>query len=114
MQISFKNTKLEKELTQQQKLVTTYGPNQAKKIALRMMELRAAATLYDFWPPYSGPPRCHELTGNKKGQLSVDIVHPYRLLFEPEHTPFPEREEGGLDWSQVTQIKITGIEDTHE
>ncbi len=26
---------------------------------------------------------------------------------------WPEREEGGLDWSQVTAIKIIGVEDTH-
>ena len=26
--------------------------------------------------------RCHPLTNNRKGQYAVDLVHPYRLVFE--------------------------------
>lgn len=26
--------------------------------------------------------RCHPLSNNRKGQFAVDIVHPYRLVFE--------------------------------
>ena len=26
--------------------------------------------------------RCHPLTQNRKGQYAVDLVHPYRLVFE--------------------------------
>ena len=79
-----------------------------------MAELRAAVSLMDFWPPKSGPSRCHELTqGQRKGQLSVDLDHPYRLIFVPDHNPVPKREDGGLDWSQVTAVKILGVEDTH-
>jgi proteic killer suppression protein len=32
----------------------------------------------------------------------------------PSHKPVPEKPDGGLDWKQVTAIKIIGIEDTHE
>ena len=64
-------------------------------------------------PPMSPPHRCHELTGNRKGQLSMDLDHPYRLLFQPNHDPLPVRKEGGLDWNLVTAIKILEIEDTH-
>ena len=61
--------------------------------------------------------RCHELTeGRRRGQfhLSVDLDHPYRLIFVPDHDPIPKREDGGLEWSQVTAIKILGVEDTHD
>lgn len=79
-----------------------------------MKVLRAARSLMDFWPPKSPPERCHELTEGKRSvQLSVDLDHPYRLIFVPDHNPIPIREEGGLDWSQVTAIKILGVEDTH-
>jgi len=54
-----------------------------------------------------------ELTGNRKGQLSVDLDHPYRLILKPDHDPVPQRKEGGLDWQSVTQIKIIGVVDTH-
>jgi len=57
--------------------------------------------------------RCHELTGKRKGTLSLDLDGPYRLIIQPLHNPLPERPEGGLDWNGITAIKILGIEDTH-
>ena len=113
MDISFKNTKLMKEFNEEKRLKKAYGELQAKKIKIRLKALRAASTLYDFWPPYKGPERCHELTGERKGQLSIDLEHPYRLIFVPNHTPVPLKPDGGLDWKKVTEIMITGIEDTH-
>ena len=114
MDISFKNTKLEKEFNEGKKLEKVYGILRAKKIRIRLTELRAASTLHDFWPPYKGPSRCHELTGGRKKQLSVDLDHPYRLIFEPNHSPIPLKPDGGLDWKLVTAILIIGVEDTHE
>lgn len=75
------------------------------------MELAAAKTLADI--SRVPPARCHELTGNRKGQLSVDLEHPYRLLFIPAHNPIPELKDGGLDWACVTEIEIIDIADTH-
>lgn len=78
-----------------------------------MASLRAAENLGFFWPPYSPTHRCHELGGNHKGKLSLDLDGPYRLLIEPVAQPAPEREDGGMDWHQITSIRILGIEDTH-
>lgn len=76
-----------------------------------MMELNAAPTLADI--SHLPPPRCHELTGNRAGQLSVDLEHPYRLLFIVANGPLPERGGVGLDWEDVTEIEIIAIADTH-
>ncbi len=114
MDISFRNKKLEKAFNEGAQLEKLHGALRAKKIRIRMKELRAANTLMDFWPPKTPPGRCHELTeGQRVGQLSVDLDHPYRLIFVPNHNPTPTRHEGGLDWSQVTAITILGVEDTH-
>jgi len=78
-----------------------------------MVSLSAAPTLGIFAPPYSPPNRCHELTGNRKGTISIDLDGPYRLLFEPINDPLPTLPDGGLDWGGVTAIKILGVEDTH-
>jgi proteic killer suppression protein len=51
---------------------------------------------------------------NRKGQLSMDLDHPYRLIFTPNHNPIPTRPEGGMDWSQISSVMILGIEDTHD
>jgi len=113
--ISFKNKKLEKTFNEGAQLEKLHGNKRAKKIRLRLTEFRAAVSLMDFWPPKSGPSRCHELTGGKrKMHLSVDLDHPYRLIFTPDHDPIPIKEDGGLDWSQTTAIRILGVEDTHE
>lgn len=114
MDISFKSTKLEKEFNEGKQLENVHGSFRAKKIRIRLKEFRAAVSLHDLGPPYDGPGRCHELKGNRKRQLSVDLDHPYRLIFIPNHEPTPLKSDGGLDWKQVTAITITGIEDTHE
>ena len=57
--------------------------------------------------------RCHELTGNRKGQLAVRVSVNYRLIFEPNHEPVPAKADGGLDWEAVTAITILDIEDYH-
>jgi len=114
MDISFKNKKLAKSFNEEAQLVKKHGKLRAKKMRIRMKALRAATSIMDFWPPKSPPERCHELTeGKRRGQLSVDLDHPYRLIFIPDHDLVPRREDGGLDWSQVTAIKIMGVEDTH-
>jgi len=38
--------------------------------------------------------------------LSVDLDHPHRLIFLPDHDPVPLLPDGGLDWSRVTAIMI--------
>jgi proteic killer suppression protein len=115
LDISFSNAKLEKQFNEGKQLVRIHGSLRAEKIRVRMKELRAAASLMVFLPPKSGPSRCHELTaGERKGQISVDLDHPYRLIFVPNHHPIPKKPDGGLDWGLVTAIKIIGVEDTHE
>ncbi len=94
-------------------MMKAHGAIRFKRLKIVMVALRAAPSLGAFGPPMSPPPRCHELTGNRRGQLSLDLDHPYRLLFQPTHDPLPVRKEGGLDWNLVTAIKILEIEDTH-
>jgi proteic killer suppression protein len=114
LEIRFRSKKLEQEFNEERLLRTSYGERQARKIRNRMAALRAAETLGDFWPPYHKPERCHELTGDRAGQLSMDLEHPYRLIFRPTHNPLPTKPDGGLDWFQVTAIEILGMEDTHD
>jgi plasmid maintenance system killer protein len=112
LQILFRTGKLEKEFNSEQLLVRRHGPQRARLIQRRLAQLHAAAVLEDLraLPQV----RCHELKGDRAGQLSMDLDHPYRLIFTPDHDPYPERPEGGLDWHQVTAIKILGVEDTHD
>jgi proteic killer suppression protein len=113
MDIKFATKKLEKELNEEKSMMKAHGAIRTKRLKIVLTAMRAAPSLAAFAPPMSPPHRCHELTGNRKGQLSMDLDHPYRLLFQPTHDPLPMRKEGGLDWHLVTAIKIVEIEDTH-
>lgn len=113
MDLTFATTKLRKEMNEAKAMSRAYGHRQAQCLQIVLTTLRAATTLATFAPPYSPPHRCHELTGNLKGMLSMDLVHPYRLLFEVANLPLPQRPEGGLDWTKVTAIKVMKVENTH-
>lgn len=110
MKIRFANSKLSKLCNSEKKLRGKYGPRMAPLIQQRLVDLDAVATLEVM---RALPGRCHELKQNLAGLLAVDLVHPQRLAFRPDHDPIPTRKDGGLDWAQVTKIEIVGIGNYH-
>jgi proteic killer suppression protein len=111
MVIYFKTKKLQKICNNRTESIKKFGPKMARKLQQRLMELKAASCLDDI--SRVPPPRCHQLSGNRIGQLSVDLEHPYRLLFIPANNPIPVTQDGGLEWAKVTEIEIVEIADTH-
>jgi proteic killer suppression protein len=111
MLIYFRTKKLQKLCSEQREMQKQLGQAMARKLMQRMTELKAAEALSDI--SHLPPPRCHELTGNRAGQFSVDLEHPYRLLFIPADDPIPYREDEGIDLALVKEIEIIDIEDTH-
>jgi len=111
LDIYFKTKALQKICENHESAKKKLGDIMARKLGQRMMELWAAENLSDM--ALLPGARIHELSGDRKGQLSVDLKHPYRLLFLPANIPLPLKEDGGLDWSAVTEIEIIEIVDTH-
>jgi proteic killer suppression protein len=111
MDIIFRDKSFGQECNRHDLLVKRQGQQRAKLIGRRLDDLRAAANL-SFMRKLPG--RCHELKGNKAGQLSLDLDGPYRLIFRVANDPVPTKPDGGLDWAQVTAIEILGLENTHE
>lgn len=109
MDIAFRREKLRKVCNDPRLLMKEYGQERAVKIRLRLDQLRAARTLVDMAALPAA--RCHELQGERQGQLAVDLVHPWRLIFTP--LEWVEKESGGLDWSQVESVVIEEIVDYH-
>lgn len=110
MEISYKSRKLEKQLTDPREMVKSFG-QLAVKIKMRLKNLTDADNLAIMRTIPAA--RCHELTGDRKGELAVDVSGNYRLLFEPSHDPIPKKDDGGLNWGEVTKIQINEIEDYH-
>lgn len=80
MEITFQNTKDQSLFNSEKELKREYGQVCAKKIRRRLDDLQAAPTLETM---RNLPGRCHELKGDMKFQLSLDIEHPLRLIFMP-------------------------------
>ena len=111
MRIFFKSRKLQKVCSARREMEKVYGRVMATKLGQRLAELGAAASLADM--SHLPPARCHELSGDRKGQFSADLEHPYRLLFVPAEAPVPRNAQGGIDLQAVKEVLIIDIVDTH-
>ena len=109
MEIVFSNSKLAKLCNSGPKLRGKYGPRMAGLIQQRLLDLSSAETLAVM---RTLPGRCHELRQNLQDHFAVDLVHPDRLVFKPDHDP-PPKKAGALEWSKVTKIEIVGMGDYH-
>ncbi len=110
MEITYKNNKLKKTLTNDNELIKTYNVL-AKKIKERRVDLE----LVDNLGVISKMPawRLHFYSGDRKGEWSIDIFKNWRIIFEIDQEPIPKLEDEGVNLSEVTAIKIVSIEDPH-
>ncbi len=106
----FSRPRLRKQCTEKTEMIRAFGTLRAKILRRRLDQLKAADHLGIM---RRLPGRCHELTGDRKGLLSLDLDGPYRLLFEAAHDPKPQKPDGSLYWDGVTAVRISGVEDTH-
>jgi len=111
MEVSFATKKLAKILNSEKETVREFGAKLGKSIMRRLAVLEAANCLEDV--PIKPPFRRHELKQNRKGRFAVDLEHPYRLIFKPNHNPIPVKADGGLDLKKITAIIILEMEDYH-
>jgi len=110
MIIRFNQRKLAKVCEKGRNLVKEFGTECAQKLQHRLDDLAAADCLADL---NNSPGRLHELEKDLKGIFSLDLKHPYRLLFVPDHDPRPLRPDGSTDRSEVKRVLILRVEDTH-
>ena len=110
MELQYANRSLKKTVKNFGSISASYG-TRAKLVSQRLSDLEAAPTLEVM---KSLPGNCHELHGNLKGKLAIDISGNHRIIFEVIGDPIPKKEDGGLDWSKVKEISIVAIgEDYH-
>ena len=110
MEILFRTEKLRKLCSDVNELRRAFGKDGGITISRRLDDLEGAATLLDM---RRLPGRCHELTGDRAGQLAVDAKHPFRVIFLPTDDPLPVKPDGGLDWNKVQSIEIIEVVDYH-
>jgi len=109
--IRFLNTDLADDCNSFERLVRKYNKQRARLLRRRLDDLHATPNLDAM---RNLPGRCHELKGDRRGQLSIDLDGPYRLIFVPDHNPAPRKPDGGLEWLRVMKIVVIEVVDTHE
>lgn len=120
MQVGTRDRGLKKALEDDREATKRYGIQMAKQIKKRIAALSAADSLADFWPPNSGPERCHELKGGMAGIYSMDLNQPFRLLFKPSEQASESTSQGensdvdeNAKWQKIRTVEIMEIRDTH-
>jgi plasmid maintenance system killer protein len=108
--VLFANKKLQKLCESRQALQREHGQSCARKIMGRLQDLEASASLEDM---RTLPGSCHELTGDRAGQLAIRLSGGKRLIFEPARNPAPAKPDGGIDWTRVTAVRVVAIQDYH-
>jgi len=111
LQISFAKRRLRKTCEEQRALRKEHGVACAKRIAARIADLEAASCLEVF---QNLPGGCHELDGDRDGQLALKLPDGKRLVIRPTEDPPPAKEDGGLDWAAVEAIEVVDIVDYHD
>ena len=111
MKIRYQTRKLEKSVESLSAIKRHYG-DRAKKLSQRLDDLASVVNL-DAMRSFSSA-HCHELTGNRLGELAIDLTPNHRIIFLPDHNPYPRKEDDWLDWMMITCIVIVAIgEDYH-
>jgi len=79
MRIEYRTKSIQKICTDFSAAKKKYGEKNALKISQRIQEIssiKSVELMIQF-----GLGRCHPLTGDRKRQYAVDLVHPFRLVF---------------------------------
>lgn len=111
MDILFKSKRL-RELCHDDALATrALGQPSAQKLRTRLDDLAAINNL-GLARKLAG--RFHPLTHDRDGQFALELHGGFRLVFEPMQEPLPRLNDGSLDLSKVTALRIVFIGDYHD
>lgn len=84
------------------------GLELARILRSRLADLRAAACVSDI---VVGCPREVERVPHR--HFAVDLTDGVRLVLCANHMVIPVLGDGSVDWSNVSRVKILGLEDNH-
>lgn len=114
MEIRFANAKLAKLCNVEKNAIQEFGPVGGKRLMQRLEDIASAQNLaaLTLVPGRAHPMRRGERANDS--QWTMDLHHPMRLVFVPNHDPLPVRQDGGLDLVQVTAICVLEVADTHD
>lgn len=108
MEITYASRELEKLCNRSNHAIRKLGDIGARKLQSRLADIESA---HDVTELIAGSP--HPLKGGREGDFSLRLHGAQRLVFRPEHDPIPRLEDRGIDWQNVTAVRIVEIGDYH-
>lgn len=102
VEIAFATKKLRDLCESERMAQRNLGARVAEKLKRRLADLRAATCAKDL---IVGQPR--ELTRN---QIEIKPCDGYRVVLHANHNTIPSSNDGAVDWSQVTRVKVMFVE----
>lgn len=112
MYIEFKRKKLKRQCEKFEEGSKAWGKDNAKRVFSRINQIRAMPSLADLMK--FKPARCHRLKGKRKEQYAVDLIHPFRLIFEPITESKKKSRKGSMDEAKMKSIRILEVVDYHD
>jgi plasmid maintenance system killer protein len=107
MELFFDDRNLERACMMEGESIQAWGEKRAAVVRRRIAQLSAAEHLavLTTLPPLQFSP------GDRPGEFTIDVLHPYRLSLAPWLDPLPRSRDGGLALAQVTTIRILAIKE---
>lgn len=106
MDIIFKDKELEKCAESIKYGTKKMGALRYRQFTKRIQDLVDTESLEDL---RYAPGHFHELTADRKGQISCSVEQPYRLIIKPVSVDV----ENGFNWSDVYSVEIIEIVNYH-
>lgn len=111
LELVFASPKLAKICSTEARMVRAFGPELGRRVRTRLTELDQSASLAEIRRlPHA---RAHQLVADRDEQISLDLIHPRRLIIAINDNPIPRLRDGGLDWEAVISVRILEVTDTH-
>jgi proteic killer suppression protein len=104
MVVRFKSNKLKKQCEDPRIAMRDFGKDIGYRLTQRINELRQAKDLSEIAKIPAA--RLHPLAGSRLNEYSVDLVHPFRLVFIPITDEAP-----AFDLADLSTIHIIRIEE---
>lgn len=98
IEVTYKNNTLKRICTDYGVAVRKHGLQMAEIIHRRISEIEAADSIEMLVRYNIG--RCHRLQGDRRSQYAMDLIHPFRLILEPDEV-------------MIRVVKVIEIEDYH-
>lgn len=107
VELAFADTKLRSICESRKKAMTSLGVTAASALEQKLAELDAFGTVAEFLEVYE-----EDTVQRSPTEMAIRLADGVDLIFCVGHIKVPQTSLGATDWSKVTRVRITGLEES--